>query len=134
MKQIVLTLSPELHDALQHLAGRDETAFEDILNDALRNDLRRRIDARAAHNMATLAPLRAMLGDDLADATDWYDLQERLQALGYQVRRCGGGLSLQDLSGTHICSCADLGYSHTRLTRRFGRPIPPVAAHMKMAS
>lgn len=134
MKQIVLNLSPELHDALQHLAGRDEDAFEEILKGALRNDLRRRVTARSARNAAVLAPLLATVGDDFADATDWYDLQERLQALGYQLDRCGGGLSLRDLSGAFICSCADLGYPHARLTRRFGRPIPPVANQMQMAS
>ena len=134
MKQIVLNLSPELHDALQHLAGRDETAFEEILKGALRNDLRRRINARSARKAATVAPLLAMVGDDLADATDWYDLQERLRTQGYQLDRCGGGLSLRQLSGEYVCSCADLGYSHARLTRRFGRPIPPVATQMKMAS
>jgi hypothetical protein len=42
MKHIVIDLPPELHDALEHLAGRNEVVIGNIIRDALRNDLRQR--------------------------------------------------------------------------------------------
>ena len=42
MKHIVLDLPPELHDALEHIAGRNEVVIGNIVRDALRNDLRQR--------------------------------------------------------------------------------------------
>ena len=42
MTQIVLDLPPEIRDALEHLAGRNEVAIANIINDAVRKDLRQR--------------------------------------------------------------------------------------------
>ena len=42
MKHLVVDLPPELHDALEHLAGRNEVVIGNIIRDALRNDLRQR--------------------------------------------------------------------------------------------
>ncbi len=132
MKQYTLGLPPELVDALEHLAGRDEKAIGDILRDALRNDLRRRTRARTDRVSRILAPLRAQLADDLADASDWYDLQHRLQAHGYQFVRCGGGLSLRDTDGQHVCNASEIGHGHAQLTRRFGRSIPQASQVMAL--
>lgn len=134
MKQFVLGLPPELVDALEHLAGRDEEAIGEILRDALRNDLRRRTRARSEKLARALAPIRTRLADDLDAARDWYDLQDRLRQHGYHFVRCGGGLSLQDADGQHICNGAELGHSHAQLTRRFGRPMPQPAEHLALAS
>ncbi|MFQ1702290.1 hypothetical protein ACJ5NV_17025 [Loktanella agnita] len=109
---------------MEHIAGRDEQAIENILRDALRNDLRRRTRSRNPQSKALLAPLRECLVSDLEQATDWPDLTHRLANQGYQLTRIGGGLSLRDLAGQHICNLAELGHSHTRLIRRFGCPIP----------
>ena len=45
MKHILINLPPELHDALEHLAGRNEILIGEIVRDAVRNDLRRRATA-----------------------------------------------------------------------------------------
>jgi hypothetical protein len=42
MKYLVIDLPPELHDALEHIAGRDEIVIGTIVRDALRKDLRQR--------------------------------------------------------------------------------------------
>ncbi len=124
MTQIVLNLPPELHDALQHLAGRDEAAIAGILHDAVRNDLRRRNHARASRIESAVQPIKALVSKDFADATDWRDLRKRLMLSGYRLTRHGGGLSLNDLDGQHVCCAADLGHSHAQFIRRFGGPFP----------
>ncbi len=42
MKHLVIDLPPELHDALEHMTGRNEIVIGNIVRDALRNDLRQR--------------------------------------------------------------------------------------------
>lgn len=133
MKQIVLGLPPELADALEHLGGRDETKICDLVREALHHDLRRRKRARATRMDKTLAPLRSLLADDVRDAIDWDDLQARVQRKGYQFVRSGGGLSLHNLAGQHICTGADLGHSHTRLMRQFGGPISDTVIRLALA-
>ena len=123
MKKIVLGLPPELADALEHLGGRDEMTIGDLARAALHNDLRRRKHARSLRLEKTLAPLRFQLEEDVRDAVDWQDLQRRVRRKGYQFVRRGGGLSLHDLNGDHICSAADLGHRHAQLMRQFGEPI-----------
>ncbi|WP_342076698.1 hypothetical protein [Yoonia sp. SS1-5] len=125
MKQITLGLPPELVDALDHLCGRNEDAIGDVLRAALRKDLRNRAKARADRLGVQLAPLREDVSRDLADAADWDDLKARLWAKGYSLARRGGGLSIYDRSGNHLCNGADLGHSYARLMRRFGQPIAP---------
>lgn len=123
MTQIMLNLPPELHDALQHLAGRDDAAITGILHEAIRNDLRRRNHARTTRVKTALEPLKLLVSDDFADAVDWPDLAERLALSAHRLIRQGGGLSLHDVDGHHVCCTADLGYSHAQLSRRFGGPF-----------
>ena len=133
MKEIVLGLTPELADALQHLGGRDELTIGDLVREALHNDLRRRKNARARRLEKTLAPLRVQLENDVRDAVDWQDLQRRVRRKGYQFVRRGGGLSLHDLNGDYVCSAADLGHPHAQLMRQFGGPIANTGPNLRMA-
>ncbi|MEM8537533.1 MAG: hypothetical protein AAGF56_06700 [Pseudomonadota bacterium] len=126
MGKIVINLSPELHDAVHHLAGRDGQAISRIFQIALRNDLRRRLQARNQRISELLRPHRSAVADDFGQATDWSDLQHRLAKKGYTLIKKGGGLSLSRAAGGQICNTADLGYSHAQLTRRFSRPFPPI--------
>ena len=71
-----------------------------------------------------VAPLRALLADDLAYAAGWDDLQARLLRKGYQLREAGGGLALHDAGSERLCKGSDLGYSYSRLMRRFKVPFP----------
>ncbi|WP_296426791.1 hypothetical protein [Yoonia sp.] len=133
MKQIVLGLPPELVDALEHLGGRDDAAIGDILRNALRHDLRRRLRTKAVKTDKALAPLRAQLSDDLTAADDWNDVQIRLRKHGYRFVKSGGGLTLADRSGKEICSAADLGFRHAKFIRRFGIPFSHMATSFARA-
>ena len=72
-----------------------------------------------------IAPLRARLATDLAEATDWAGLDRRVKAQGYVLRAAGGGLGLYDWPGDlRICNASKLGISNSRLMRRFRDPFP----------
>jgi|GEM_PF-3768588 len=57
MKHIMLDLPPELLDALEHVAGRDEVAIASLVRDAVRNDLKQR--ASALTNRSLRMPMHA---------------------------------------------------------------------------
>ncbi|PSL22322.1 hypothetical protein CLV88_101749 [Shimia abyssi] len=72
-----------------------------------------------------LASLRRLLAGDLAAATGWEDLGERLAGKGYALREAGGGLALFALSDERrMCKASELGCSYGSLMKRFGTPFP----------
>lgn len=90
-----------------------------LLRDAARTPF------RAEERLDLLAPLRALLADDLSRATGWADLQDRLSCHGYTFRERGGGLALfSTTTATHICKASALGWSYADLIRRFDAPYP----------
>jgi len=113
--------------ALQHVAAGEAIAVGDLLRQAVDRDLYRRNRAKKAvqPDERLVAPLRALLANDLAYAADWADLQMRLRAKGYVLRESGGGLILARLpEGTRVAKASDLGYSYARLMRRFNALFP----------
>lgn len=72
-----------------------------------------------------LAPLRALLADDIARATGWDDLQGRLAAQGYSLHERGGGLALHcNRTGQRLCKASELGMAYADLIRRFRCGFP----------
>lgn len=113
--------------ALRKIAKREDQSVGGIVRDAIMRDLRRREKAKRAvrTDERLVAPLRSLLADDLSWSRDWADLQRRLAGKGYVLREAGGGLILARASdGAKICKASDLGCSHARLARRFGKPFP----------
>jgi len=119
-------MPPEMRAALRQLAGDEDTSVGELIRGAIRRDLFRRSRAKTARRAdeRLVAPLRALLADDLAYATDWDNLQRRLSAKGYQLREAGGGLALHDTAGARLCKGSDLGYGYSRLMQRFAAPFP----------
>lgn len=127
MPEIRLTLAPETLAALRQVARTEGSDIAEIVRDAIRRDLFRRHRAKKAvrPDERLVAPLRALLADDLAHARDWPDLQSRLRAKGYSLREAGAGLILVRLpAGEKVAKASDLGYSYSRLMRRFRAPFP----------
>ena len=66
-----------------------------------------------------------LLADDPVYARNWAELQNRLRAKGYALRQAGTGLALIRIrDGKKLAKASDLGYSYTRLMRRFQAPFP----------
>ena len=119
-------MPPEMVAALRQIAGDEDTSVGHLIRGAIKRDLYRRTRAKTARRAdeRLVAPLRALLADDLAYATGWDDLQARLLRKGYQLHEAGGGLALHDLDGARLCKASDFGYSYSRLMRRFKAPFP----------
>ncbi|MCK0096112.1 relaxase/mobilization nuclease domain-containing protein [Yoonia sp. F2084L] len=126
MDRAIIQMPPEMVAALRQIAGDEDTSVDVVIRGAIKRDLYRRTRAKSARRAdeQLVAPLRALLADDLAYANGWDDLQARLSRKGYELREAGGGLALHDTAGARLCKGSDLGYSYTRLMRRFGAPFP----------
>ncbi|MEX0284960.1 MAG: hypothetical protein AB3N23_10145 [Paracoccaceae bacterium] len=127
MDLISIDLDPVTQQALHHVAKAEGCSVSDIVRQAINRDLYRRGRAKKADrpDERLVAPLRALLADDLAFSNGWQDLQTRLAKKGYGLRESGGGLILVELpSCARVAKASDLGYSYARLMRRFGVPFP----------
>ena len=127
MNDYVLKLSPEVVRALDAIARSEDVTTGQIIRDAIDRDLRRRAKARmpVRADERLVAPLRALLADDLAYSNSWPELQDRLLRKGFQLRPAGGGLALHRLrDDVRLCKSSELGYSYSRLIRRLCAPFP----------
>ncbi len=125
--RLTIEIKTETRAALEQVSRSEGTGVEEIVRDAIRRDLFRRTRAKkpVRADERLVAPLRALLADDLAFATGWRDLQSRLSAKGYAFREAGGGLVLVRLpSGDRVAKASELGYSYSKLARRFDAPFP----------
>ncbi len=121
-----VSLPPAVWSLLGELALRDDVTVGQIIREAVQHEMHRRLRRTGSDGPGedVLAPLRALLADDLAYAATWDDLARRLVRRGYRLVESGPGLVLARPDGGRVCKASDLGYSHARLTRRFGTPFP----------
>jgi hypothetical protein len=121
-----VALPPAVWTLLGELAQRDDVTVGQIIREAVQREMQRRTRSSegSGPDEAVVAPLRALLADDLAHAAGWNDLDARLRRKGYRLAESGPGLVLLRADGTRMCKASDLGYSHARLTNRFGAPFP----------
>lgn len=127
MPDVICPIDSQTYLALMRIANDEDSSIPAIMQEAIRRDLFRRTRAKKAvrPDERLIAPLRALLADDFAFAQDWSDLQSRLRVKGYTLREAGAGLALVHLSGNRrIAKASDLGYSYSRLMRRFRAPFP----------
>lgn len=127
MPDVICPLDSQTYLALMQIADAEHSTIPRIMRDAIRRDLFRRTRAKKAvrPDEQLIAPLRALLAEDLAHATGWTDLQARLRRKGYELREAGAGLALIHLAGNRrVAKASDLGYSYSRLMRRFRAPFP----------
>jgi len=127
MPTLILDIASETLAALRRVAEDEGATVRDIVADAVRRELFRRTRAKKAvrPDERLVAPLRALLADDFAYARNWTDLSDRLRVKGFALREAGAGLALVRLSGgERIAKASDLGYSYSRLMRRFQAPFP----------
>jgi len=127
MESVEFKLPREMRLALRQLACQDDVSPGQVLRALLNKEISRRLNARppVRADERLIAPLRARLAPDLAHATNWDDLQKRLNCAGYSLREAGGGLAVfTHPSGARVCKASELGFSYGRLMRRFRSPFP----------
>ncbi|WP_299414189.1 hypothetical protein [uncultured Sulfitobacter sp.] len=127
LESVSLKLPRDLLSGAQRVA----TARDVTVGHLVRQLLKREVDRQLAGgregdtDARLLAALQALLARDMAEASSWENLQERLKPHGYVLRRQGGGLVLYKTScGTRVCKGSELGFSYATLVARFGVPMP----------
>ncbi|GIT92615.1 hypothetical protein JANAI62_31480 [Jannaschia pagri] len=126
-RDVTIRMPTEMVDALRHLAARHDVTPGQIIRQAVARELQRAARPAETPNRADeqlVASLQALLAGDVARATSWADLDQRLSAKGFRFQPAGGGVSLYDLDGTKLCKGSELGASYRSLVRRFGAPMP----------
>lgn len=124
---VEIRVAKTLADAARDLARSQDITLGQLVRDLLGREIGRRHPARrpVRADERLVAPLRARLAPDLAEAEDWEDLQARLTSKGYRLREAGGGLALVSWpADRRLCKASELGFSYSRLLRRFGAPFP----------
>jgi len=127
MQQLEIRMHRELVRAAGHLAWERDITIGQLVRDLLSREVSRHNRAKppVRADERLVAPLRARLAGDLAAAEGWADLDRRLRARGYVLRAAGGGLALHDWpDDRRICKASELGFSYSRLMRRFRAPFP----------
>ncbi|MGV6850505.1 MAG: hypothetical protein ACWA5A_19205 [Marinibacterium sp.] len=127
METVTLRLTREMRHSLERMAQAADITPGQVVRDLIGREVTRRHRARppVRADERLLAPLRARLASDLAEARDWQDLAGRLQQKGYVLRESGGGLALYSWpSGARVCKASELGFSYGRLMQRFRAPFP----------
>lgn len=127
MDPVTIKLPHAMRLELQRMARADDVSPGQLVRALVNREISRRNRARppVRADERLVAPLRARLAPDLAGASGWEDLSERLRGHGFELREAGGGLALYEWpSGARVCKASELGFSYGRLMRRFGAPLP----------
>jgi|GEM_PF-751859 len=123
LESVTLKLSRELLSGAQRVASARDVSIGHMVRQLLKREVERQLSADRSEETdhRLVAAVQALLGRDLADATCWDDLAERLRPHGYELRPDGNGATLYKKScGTRVCKGSELGLSYTALVKRFG--------------
>ncbi len=127
MEKLEIQMHTEMVRSLQNLAAGRDITLGQLLRNLATKEISRANNARppVRADEQLIAPLRARLANDLAHSRDWEDLQTRLRSRGYELREAGGGLALHSFpNGFRQCKASELGFSYSKLMRRFEAPFP----------
>ena len=129
MEMDVVTLRiprPMLHQ-VQGLAEEQDVSLGHLVRELLKKEIGRRLSAKTSNRTdeRLVAALQALLARDMAEASGWSDLAQRLARHGYAIAPAGGGLVLvRRPCGTRVCKASELGFAYRTLVRRFGMGMP----------
>ncbi len=129
---VSVQLPPDLFMAVHDLATEQEDTVSQVLEDLLAEHLVAKKGAKKRPPPASeklIFALQNLLFRDMAEATDWEDLDRRMHKHGYYLKIAWGGLSLHtQTSGQKLCQTHHLGFSYGTFVRRFG-PGKPKGPH-----
>lgn len=127
MESVTLKLPRDLLSGAQRIATARDVTIGHMVRQLLKREVERQLSAKKseATDERLLAALQALLARDMAKATGWDDLAERLRPHGYMLRPASGGVALyKTRCGTRMCKGSELGFSYSTLVSRFGGHMP----------
>lgn len=127
MESVTLKLHQEMRRQTATIARERDITVGQLMRNLIADKINRHRKARppVRADEQLIAPLRAHLAPDLAEAPTWEDLQNRLKSRGYILRVAGGGLALHEHpSDVRICKASELGFSYSKIMHRLRAPFP----------
>ncbi|WP_411224270.1 hypothetical protein [Marivita sp. S2033] len=127
MERVQFKISQDLLRVGALIAREEDITMGQLLRSLLAKEISRRKNARPPNRADELliAPLRARLAPEFANATHWDSLQNRLKECGYELRPAGGGLALYTHpEGKRVCKGSELGFSYSKLVERYKAGFP----------
>jgi hypothetical protein len=127
MQTVTLNLPIDLlRSAHAAAVDRDETVAK-MVEALLTRELSERSGTGKTEtaNDRIIFALQGLLFRDMAEASSWDDLSDRLDRHGYWLKLTREGLILHtETNGSSLCNCADLGFGYVTFVRRFGAGVP----------
>lgn len=127
-RSVTIQLPADLVRAVHDLATEQEDTVATIIERMVVDYLESKKGAKRRPPPAPdrlVFALQKLLFRDMAEATDWDDLDRRMRKHGYYLKIAWGGLSLHtETSGQKLCHTHDLGFSYGTFIRRFGPGKP----------
>lgn len=123
LESVTLKLPRDLLSGAQRLATARDVTIGHLVRHLLKREVERQLSTkgRVATDERLLTALQALLARDLAQASGWDDLAERLRPHGYALHPSDGDIALFKKScGTRVCKGSELGVSYATLVKRFG--------------
>jgi len=120
-------LPMDMRHMCEEIARERDITLGQFIRGLVSAEISRRKNARPPNRAdeQLIAPLRARLATPLATSTNWPDLQDKLAHHDVILREAGGGLAVHRLStGERLCKASELGFSYSKLMRRFDAPFP----------
>ncbi|MGR3500748.1 hypothetical protein [Pseudaestuariivita sp.] len=127
MERVTLQVPREMLQVGAELARAQDITLGQLVRNLLSEEISRARNARPPNRAdeRLVAPLRARLARDLAEAQSWDDLDARLARKDYQLVPAGAGLALHRRhSGARLCKASELGFSYAKLIERFRCGMP----------
>ena len=127
MEDVYLKMHKEMVRVGAMIARESDISLGQLLRNLLSQEISRRKNARPPNRAdeQLIAPLRARLASEFANAKNWESLQSRLIECGYELRPAGGGLALYSHpEGRRLCKASEIGFSYSKLVSRFRAGFP----------
>lgn len=127
LETVTLKLPRKLLSEAGSVAAAQDVTIGHLVRQLLAKEVDRRLSPKTPNRVdgGLLAALQALLSRDMAEATGWDDLADRLARHGYQLRPAGGGVVLYKKScGTRVCKGSEIGFAYRTLVQRFNVGMP----------
>lgn len=127
IQTVTLKLPTNLLNRASDVAQEQDVTIGHLVRQLLSKEVDRRLNPRTPNRAdeGLVAALQALLATQMARAENWTDLSLRLADEGYDLRPCGGGLTLHRRPcGTRLCKSSELGFPYRALVKRFRAGMP----------
>ncbi|MCX7558047.1 hypothetical protein OS190_00605 [Sulfitobacter sp. F26204] len=111
----------------RYVTAHQDVSIGHLVRRLLAREIARRlhVDATQEGDQGLVMALQTLLARDMAEATNWKDLGERLAVQGYELQPGIGGVTLVKVPcETEVCRMSELGFPYRKLVCRFGTDMP----------